>query len=109
MCKNQHWGQQLHKKEPLGSFSGWLGERQLPEQGSLLLSLWQRPERSMPAPLLPLLLLLRTLGVRLLLLARQRLLPLLRRLRARLGSRESREALLACLLCILNLRKKVDD
>ncbi|XP_019405207.1 PREDICTED: uncharacterized LOC101929726 homolog [Crocodylus porosus] len=63
----------------------------------------------MPAPLLPLLLLLRTLGARLLLLARQRLLPLLRRLRARLGSRESREALLACLLCILNLRKKVDD
>ncbi|XP_033000447.1 protein myomixer [Lacerta agilis] len=62
----------------------------------------------MPAPLLALLL-LRTLLTRLLLVARQRLLPLLRRLGARLTSRQSREALLTCLLCVLNLRKKVDD
>ncbi|XP_028580196.2 protein myomixer [Podarcis muralis] len=62
----------------------------------------------MPAPLLALLL-LRTLLTRLLLVARQRLLPLLRRLGARLTSQQSREALLTCLLCVLNLRKKVDD
>lgn len=61
----------------------------------------------MPAPLLALLL-LRTLLTRLLLLARKRLLPLLRRLRARLTSQQSREAILTCLLCLLNLRKKVD-
>ncbi|KAL7987458.1 hypothetical protein Chor_006377 [Crotalus horridus] len=59
----------------------------------------------MPAPLLALLL-LRTLLTRLLLLARKRLLPLLRRLRARLTSQQSREAILTCLLCLLNLRKK---
>ncbi|KAG8512093.1 Equilibrative nucleoside transporter 1 [Galemys pyrenaicus] len=54
----------------------------------------------MPAPLLPLL--LRTLLSRLLLpvarLARQHLLPLLRRLARRLGSQDMREALLGCLL-----------
>nr|XP_056709332.1 protein myomixer [Euleptes europaea] len=61
----------------------------------------------MPAPLLALLL-LRALLTRLLLVARQRLLPLLRRLGARLTSPQSRQALLTCLLCVLNLRKKVD-
>ncbi|XP_067320414.1 protein myomixer [Anolis sagrei] len=55
-----------------------------------------------------LLLLLRALLTRLLLLARRRLLPLLRRLGARVTSQESRQALLTCLLCVLNLRKKVD-
>uniref|UniRef100_A0ACB8GA85 Uncharacterized protein n=1 Tax=Sphaerodactylus townsendi TaxID=933632 RepID=A0ACB8GA85_9SAUR len=59
----------------------------------------------MPAPLL-VLLLLRTLLTRLLLVARQRLLPLLRRLGARLTSQQSRQAVLTCLLCVLNLRKK---
>ncbi|KAM9609017.1 protein myomixer [Morphnus guianensis] len=63
---------------------------------------------SMPAPPLaaPL---LRALLARLLPLARKRLLPPLRRLGRRLRSRESRQALLTCLLCLLNLRKKVDD
>ncbi|XP_074676754.1 protein myomixer [Strix aluco] len=63
---------------------------------------------SMPAPPLaaPL---LRALLARLLPLARRRLLPPLRRLGRRLRSRESRQALLTCLLCLLNLRKKVDD
>lgn len=62
----------------------------------------------MPAPPLaaPL---LRALLARLLPLARKRLLPPLRRLGRRLRSRESRQALLTCLLCLLNLRKKVDD
>lgn len=63
---------------------------------------------SMPAPPLAALL-LRTLLARLLPLARKRLLPPLRRLGRRLRSRESRQALLTCLLCLLNLRKKVDD
>ncbi|XP_025937006.1 protein myomixer [Apteryx rowi] len=62
----------------------------------------------MPAPLLAAVLLRALLG-RLLRLARQRLLPPLRRLGGRLRSRESRQALLTCLLCILNLHKKVDD
>lgn len=63
---------------------------------------------SMPAPPLaaPL---LRALLARLLPLARRRLLPPLRRLWRRLRSRESRQALLTCLLCLLNLRKKADD
>ncbi|CAN8203509.1 unnamed protein product [Coccothraustes coccothraustes] len=62
----------------------------------------------MPAPPLaaPL---LRALLARLLPLARRRLLPPLRRLGRRLRSRESRQALLTCLLCLLNLRKKADD
>lgn len=67
---------------------------------------------SMPAPPLavPLLrALLARLLARLLPLARKRLLPPLRRLGRRLRSRESRQALLTCLLCLLNLRKKVDD
>ncbi|KAJ7340934.1 hypothetical protein JRQ81_004221 [Phrynocephalus forsythii] len=64
----------------------------------------------MPAPLLALLPpLLRALVARLLRVARQRLLPLLRRLGARLTSAQSRQALLTCLLCLLNLRKKADD
>ncbi|XP_040838919.1 protein myomixer [Ochotona curzoniae] len=61
----------------------------------------------MPAPLLPLL--LRTLLSRLLLpaarLARQYLLPLLRRLAQRLGSQGTREALLGCLLFVLSQRQ----
>uniref|UniRef100_A0A8C6D4G8 Myomixer, myoblast fusion factor n=1 Tax=Moschus moschiferus TaxID=68415 RepID=A0A8C6D4G8_MOSMO len=64
----------------------------------------------MPAPLLPLL--LRTLLARLLLpaahLARQHLLPLLRRLARRLGSRDLREALLGCLLFVLSQRRPPD-
>ncbi|KAM8777415.1 protein myomixer [Rhynchonycteris naso] len=64
----------------------------------------------MPAPLLPLL--LRTLLSRLLLpaarLARQRLLPLLRRLARRLGSQDVREALLGCLLFVLSQRHQPD-
>lgn len=64
----------------------------------------------MPAPLLPLL--LRTLLSRLLLpaarLARQHLLPLLRRLAHRLGSQDIREALLGCLLFILSQRHRPD-
>lgn len=62
---------------------------------------------SMPAPPLAAPLLRALLG-RLLLLARKRLLPPLRRLGRRLRSGESRQALLTCLLCILNLHKKVD-
>ncbi|KAM4834728.1 protein myomixer [Thomomys bottae] len=58
----------------------------------------------MPAPLLPVL--LRALLSRLLLplarVARQHLLPLLRRLAHRLGSQNVREALLGCLLFILS-------
>lgn len=67
-----------------------------------------RPGGSMPAPPLaaPL---LRALLARLLPLARRRLLPPLRRLGRRLCSQESRQALLTCLLCLLNLRKKADD
>lgn len=61
----------------------------------------------MPAPPLAAPLLRALLG-RLLLLARKRLLPPLRRLGRRLRSGESRQALLTCLLCILNLHKKVD-
>nr|XP_021531752.1 uncharacterized LOC101929726 homolog [Aotus nancymaae]XP_021531753.1 uncharacterized LOC101929726 homolog [Aotus nancymaae] len=64
----------------------------------------------MPAPLLPLL--LRLLLSRLLLpaarLARQYLLPLLRRLARRLGSQDTREALLGCLLFILSQRHSPD-
>ncbi|XP_057556392.1 protein myomixer isoform X2 [Hippopotamus amphibius kiboko] len=64
----------------------------------------------MPAPLLPLL--LRTLLARLLLpaarLARQHLLPLLRRLARRLGSQDTREALLGCLLFVLSQRHPPD-
>ncbi|EPQ04443.1 protein myomixer [Myotis yumanensis] len=64
----------------------------------------------MPAPLLPLL--LRMLLSRLLLpaarLARQHLLPLLRRLARRLGSQDLREALLSCLLFILSQRHQPD-
>ncbi|KAL2791907.1 protein myomixer precursor [Daubentonia madagascariensis] len=64
----------------------------------------------MPAPLLPLL--LRVLLSRLLLpaarLARQYLLPLLRRLARRLGSQDMREALLGCLLFILSQRHPPD-
>lgn len=52
--------------------------------------------------------LLRALLAPLLQLARKRLLPPLRRLGRRLRSRESRQALLTCLLCILNLHKKAD-
>jgi len=52
--------------------------------------------------------LLRALLARLLQLARKRLLLPLRRLGRRLRSRESRQALLTCLLCILNLHKKAD-
>ncbi|XP_024898305.1 protein myomixer [Pteropus alecto] len=58
----------------------------------------------MPVPLLPLL--LRMLLSRLLLpaarLARQHLLPLLRRLARRLGSQNTREALLGCLLFVFS-------
>lgn len=65
----------------------------------------------MPAPLLPLL--LRMLLSRLLLpaarLARQHLLPLLRRLARRLGSQDLREALLSCLLFILSQRHQPDS
>ncbi|XP_023368519.1 protein myomixer [Otolemur garnettii] len=64
----------------------------------------------MPAPLLPLL--LRVLLSRLLLpaarLARQYLLPLLRRLAHRLDSQDMREALLGCLLFILSQRHPPD-
>ncbi|XP_021115079.1 uncharacterized LOC101929726 homolog [Heterocephalus glaber] len=64
----------------------------------------------MPAPLLPLL--LRTLLSRLLLpaarLARQHLLPLLRRLAQRLGSQDVRDAVLGCLLLILSQRHSPD-
>lgn len=64
----------------------------------------------MPAPLLPLL--LRVLLSRLLLpaarLARQHLLPLLRRLARRLGSQDLREALLSCLLFLLSQRHQPD-
>ncbi|XP_027806181.2 protein myomixer [Marmota monax] len=64
----------------------------------------------MPAPLLPLL--LRGLLSRLLLpaarLARQHLLPLLRRLARRLSSQDVREALLGCLLFILSQRHPPD-
>ncbi|XP_036103720.1 protein myomixer [Molossus molossus] len=64
----------------------------------------------MPAPLLPLL--LRMLLSRLLLpaarLARQHLLPLLRQLARRLGSRDVREALLGCLLFVLSQRHSPD-
>ncbi|XP_038616668.1 protein myomixer [Tachyglossus aculeatus] len=64
----------------------------------------------MPAPLLPLL--LRTLLSRLLLpaarLARQRLLPLARRLARRLRSEDTRRALLSCLVFALNLRRPPD-
>uniref|UniRef100_A0A8C9AAM9 Myomixer, myoblast fusion factor n=1 Tax=Prolemur simus TaxID=1328070 RepID=A0A8C9AAM9_PROSS len=64
----------------------------------------------MPVPLLPLL--LRVLLSRLLLpaarLARQYLLPLLRRLARRLGSQDTREALLGCLLFILSQRHRPD-
>ncbi|XP_039087055.1 protein myomixer [Hyaena hyaena] len=64
----------------------------------------------MPVPLLPLL--LRTLMSHLLLpatrLARQHLLPLLRRLARRLGSRDVREALLGCLLFILSQSRPPD-
>ncbi|XP_042636258.1 protein myomixer [Orycteropus afer afer] len=64
----------------------------------------------MPAPLLPLL--LRGLLSRLLLpaarLARQRLLPLLRRLARHLGSQDIREALLGCLLFVLSQRHPPD-
>lgn len=79
--------------------------------GHLAGELTVRPQArgaSMPAPPLaaPL---LRALLARLLPLARKRLLPPLRRLGRRLRSRESRQALLTCLLCLLNLRKKVDD
>ncbi|XP_043859344.1 protein myomixer [Dromiciops gliroides] len=64
----------------------------------------------MPVPLLPLL--LRTLLSRLLLpaarLARKHLVPLLRRLAQRLGSQETRQALLGCLLYALSLRNQPD-
>ncbi|XP_023576198.1 protein myomixer [Octodon degus] len=64
----------------------------------------------MPAPLLPLL--LRTLLSRLLLplarLARQHLLPLLRRLAHRLGSQDTRDAVLGCLLLILSQQHPPD-
>ncbi|XP_060045865.1 protein myomixer [Erinaceus europaeus] len=65
----------------------------------------------MPAPLLPLL--LRMLLSRLLLpaarLARQHLLPLLRRVAHRLGAQDLREALLGCLLFLLSQRQQPDD
>ncbi|KAM8998726.1 protein myomixer [Sarcophilus harrisii] len=64
----------------------------------------------MPVPLLPLL--LRTLLSRLLLptarLARKHLVPLLRRLAQRLGSQETRQALLGCLLYVLSVRNQPD-
>ncbi|XP_027627873.1 protein myomixer [Tupaia chinensis] len=64
----------------------------------------------MPAPLFPLL--LRMLSARLLLpaarLARQYLVPLLRRLARRLGSQDLREALLGCLLFVLSQRHPPD-
>ncbi|XP_023422417.1 protein myomixer [Cavia porcellus] len=64
----------------------------------------------MPAPLLPLL--VRTLLSRLLLpaarLARQHLLPLLRRLAQRLGSQDTRDAVLGCLLLVLSQQHPPD-
>lgn len=64
----------------------------------------------MPVPVLPML--VRTLLARLLLpaarLARQHLLPLLRRLAQRLGSHDMRDALLGCLLFVLSQRHPPD-
>ncbi|XP_017652630.1 protein myomixer [Nannospalax galili] len=64
----------------------------------------------MPAPLLPML--LRSLLSRLLLpavrLARQHLLPLLRRLAHQLSSQNMREALLGCLLLVLSQQHPQD-
>ncbi|XP_023402834.1 protein myomixer [Loxodonta africana] len=64
----------------------------------------------MPVPLLSLL--LRALLSRLLLpaarLARQHLLPLLRRLARRLGSQDMRQALLGCLLFVLSQQHPPD-
>ncbi|XP_031203639.1 protein myomixer [Mastomys coucha] len=65
----------------------------------------------MPVPLLPLV--LRSLLSRLLLpvarLARQHLLPLLRRLARRLSSHDVREALLSCLLFVLSQQQPPSD
>ncbi|XP_021005792.1 protein myomixer [Mus caroli] len=65
----------------------------------------------MPVPLLPMV--LRSLLSRLLLpvarLARQHLLPLLRRLARRLSSQDMREALLSCLLFVLSQQQPPDS
>eukprot|EP00073_Rattus_norvegicus_P050062 XP_017452415.1 PREDICTED: uncharacterized LOC101929726 homolog isoform X1 [Rattus norvegicus] len=69
------------------------------------------PGPAMPVPLLPLM--LRSLLSRLLLpvarLARQHLLPLLRRLARRLSSQDVREALLSCLLFVLSQQQPPDS